>query len=287
MKKSIKYLPKEQQEDLMFFVNTILEKIPETEMIILYGNDTANSTASLNTSATLMDDYDILVITDKTPNRKYISHILDNIGDIYYNTSNKQTTISFIYEDIYKVNKALANGRFFYTLFKKEGILLYDKGNFKLVRRHKLRYGEIKQQAEKHFNENIERATSFMRSTKHDYSDSDFRMAAFHLHQVCENLLRAVSLVFTLENYKHHNLLKLLTFVKKYAAELDNIFPRESQEEKRLFNLLKQAYIEARYNPDYIITKEDINFLIPSIEQLFNLVEELCEKRIESYAKAI
>lgn len=34
-------------------------------------------------------------------------------------------------------------------------------------------------------------------------------------------------------------------------------------EEKRLFTLLKEAYEEVHYNPKFLVTKEDIDALLP------------------------
>lgn len=38
MKQSIAYLPKRKQSDLLYLVKVILKKIPQTQMIILYGS---------------------------------------------------------------------------------------------------------------------------------------------------------------------------------------------------------------------------------------------------------
>ena len=38
MKKSIAHLPKQKQSDLYYLVQKVLEKLPETTMIILYGS---------------------------------------------------------------------------------------------------------------------------------------------------------------------------------------------------------------------------------------------------------
>ncbi|WP_301380068.1 HEPN domain-containing protein, partial [uncultured Alistipes sp.] len=64
-------------------------------------------------------------------------------------------------------------------------------------------------------------------------------------------------------------------------------FPRDTEEEKRLFDLLQRAYIESRYNPDFEITKEDIDALIPKIEKLRDIVEKVCRERIAYYESKI
>lgn len=71
--------------------------------------------------------------------------------------------------------------------------------------------------------------------------------------------------------------------VKKHTTEVFEVFPRDTEEEKRLFDLLQRAYIESRYNPDFEITKEDIDALIPKVEYLRNIVERVCRDRIAYY----
>jgi hypothetical protein len=56
--------------------------------------------------------------------------------------------------------------------------------------------------------------------------------------------------------------------VKSHSLKSIESFPRNTAEEKRLFKLLHQAYVQARYNPDFVVTKEDIAALIPKVKML-------------------
>ena len=94
-------------------------------------------------------------------------------------------------------------------------------------------------------------------------------------------------MVFILYGHKSHNLSELMNVVKKYTTEIFEVFPRDTPEEKRLFDLLQRAYIESRYNPDFEITKEDIDALIPKVERLRNIVDTVCRDRIVYYETQI
>jgi len=288
MKKSIRFLPKHTQEDLKTFVRMIRERIPQTEMIILYGSYATgkyvefDSRIEFGIRTIFMSDYDILVVTNGAKDKE-VGHKLDNIENIYYKYPDKQTPVQFINDDIHKLNNDLSDGRYFYTQIKQEGIFLFNSENFKLARRRKLRYDEIKQQAEGYFNEKYENAENFFDNAKYNYGKETYKMASFMLHQACENLFHAVRLVFTLENGKQHNLSKLLASVRKYSHTFTKIFPQENKEEIRLFNLIKAAYVEARYNPDFLVTKEDMDTLIIMVEKLFELTKNLCETKIMDY----
>ncbi len=110
-------------------------------------------------------------------------------------------------------------------------------------------------------------------------------MGSFMLHQACENYYYAIRLSFTLRSNKQHNLSKLSSSVKRHSDELLQVFPRHTAEEKRLFTLLKDAYIEARYNPKFIVTKEDIDALIPKVELLRDITKRICEVKIGEYSE--
>jgi predicted nucleotidyltransferase/HEPN domain-containing protein len=288
MKKTISHLPKEKQEDLQYFVRRILGLIPQTQMIILYGSYATgkyveyDSRIEFGIQTTFMSDYDILVVTHDA-NDMMVKQKLERIENAYYKNPDNQTPVQFINDDIRKLNKDLSDGRYFSTQVKKEGIMLYDSGKFKLARRRKLRYDEIQQHAQEYFDEKFETANNFLDQAQYAYKKRTYKMASFMLHQACENLFYTVRLVFTLKNSKQHNLAKLLASVRRYSSEFDKIFPQKTKEEKRLFLLLKQAYIQARYNPKFVVTKEDIDTLMPLVQWLFALVETICAQRIAEY----
>ena len=92
-------------------------------------------------------------------------------------------------------------------------------------------------------------------------------------------------MVFILYGHKGHNLTTLRKACKEYAPELFEVFPRDTPEEERLFKLLERAYVESRYNLDFEITKEDIDALLPKVEQLRDIVEEVCTVQIDYYSQ--
>lgn len=290
MKKSIAYLPKRKQEDLNYLVREINKKLPQAEMVILYGSYARDEYVEYDERdefgirTSFMSDYDILVATYGISDRD-AGRILDSIDDKYYQNPEKQTPVQFINEDIEKLNSDLSEGRYFYTQIKHEGVMLYDSGRFKLARRRKLRYDEIKRQAEEYFEEKYKKANYSLRLAQVAYDDKEYVTSSFLLHQACENLIYATRLTFTLKNNKQHNLIKLLNSVKKYSNEFMTVIPRDTPENNRLFDLLKRAYVEARYNPDFTATKEDIDALMPHVKRLFELVNRICHERIDQYGE--
>ncbi|MCP9613123.1 HEPN domain-containing protein [Coprobacter tertius] len=288
MKTSTSRLPEYARKDLQQIVSLVLENLPRCEMIILYGSYARGTYVEYDERdefgilTSFMSDYDILVVTSKS-DVKEAGQILDAVDQMYYKRPDHQVPIQFINDDIEKLNSDLSEGRYFYTDVKKEGIMLYDSGNYKLERARKLDFEEIRQQAQEYFNEKYEEALFFLEDVEVNYNKRRYKRASFYLHQACENLFYTLRLVHTLKNSKQHNLSKLLGATHKYSDELRKIFPRNTKEEKRLFELLRLAYVEARYNPKFVVTKEDIDAILPKVERLRDVVSEVCKSQIETY----
>lgn len=293
MKKSISYLPSTNQRDLHFIIESVLQRLKQTEMIILFGSYARNDYVVYDEKYEFgkiqfyVSDYDILVVTSGISDGIAIK-ILSNIEDLYYDRAtdpDRQPPVQFISEDMKKLNKYLNDGRYFYTQIKQEGVVLYDSGKFKLARRRKLSFDEIKQQAQEYFNDKFESANEFLIGAKFYNEQLLYKKASFLLHQACESYIYAIRLVFTLENPKQHNLSKLLNSVKKYSNEFIKVFPQDTPEEKRLFELIKAAYVNGRYDPDFVVTKEDIDSLVPKVELLRDITKRICEEKIREYGE--
>lgn len=293
MKKSISYLPSTNQRDLHYLVESILSRVKQTEMIILFGSYARNKYVVYDEKYEFgklqfyVSDYDILVVTSGLSDG-IAGKALDNIEVQYYNRAkdpDRQPPVQFINIEMKKLNKELTEGRYFYTQIKSEGVILYDSEKFKLPRRRKLNFEEIKQQAQEYYIEKFDRATSFYDGVEFYSNKEDYRMASFMLHQACENYFYAIRLVYTQQNSKQHNLTKLLNSVKKYSADFIKVFPQDTPEEKRLFELIKAAYVNGRYDPNFVVTKEDIDALIPKVELLRDITKRICEEKIKEYGE--
>ena len=290
MKRSTRFLPPRKRQDLQQLVSLIREQVKQVEMIVLFGSYAKNSyvdydqRVEFGTPTYYMSDYDIVILTRKPIGAAEYS-LYEKIKDRFFENKNRpfHTHPQFINYGIDDFNYAIEKAHYFETEIKRDGIMLYDSGTYKLARRRKLDYTEIRDRAQKYFDDKFGRANDFLDGVKF-YCDSDrYLMASFHLHQLAENFLRTIPMVFILYGHKSHDLSELMNAAKKHTTEIFNTFPRDTEEEKRLFDLLQRAYIESRYNPDFEITKEDIDALIPKVEQLRSIVERTCRERIAYY----
>ncbi len=81
------------------------------------------------------------------------------------------------------------------------------------------------------------------------------------LHQATENFLRTITLVLPYTVIKITIWSPLINYARQHTLDICKVFPRDTDEEKRLFQLLQDAYVQARYNKDFVVAKEDIDRL--------------------------
>jgi uncharacterized protein len=287
MKRSLSHLPKHKQEELNEIVSIITENA-QAEMIILFGSYARGDwVEDIYTEGHITyeykSDFDILVIVK---NRLYARRIItwDKIKGAINRSKTINTWTTLIVHSITEVNKALSRGQYFFTDIKKEGVLLYDSKRFKLAKAQKLSSEERKQTAQEDFRNWFNNAKDFKGQFEYAFKRGKYKIAAFELHQATERLYTTVLLVFTHYKPKEHNIDRLGKQVNNLDPRFLPVFPRKTPEEKRLFELLQKAYIEARYNPKYKITKKELEYLSKRVKKLQRLTKEVCKERIESYA---
>jgi len=126
------------------------------------------------------------------------------------------------------------------------------------------------------------RATEFLLDFENTFNRKSYSQAAFMLHQAAENLYNTVLLVLTRYKPNTHDLKKLSSRVTSVAPTFLQIFPQGTEEEKR-FELLRKAYVDARYNRNYIITEDELTWLAERVKILQGMVQEICQKKIASF----
>jgi uncharacterized protein len=88
--------------------------------------------------------------------------------------------------------------------------------------------------------------------------------------------------MLTLYSPKSHKLNFLRSQAEQIAPALIEAWPREGKFERRGFELLRQAYVNARYSPQYKISEKELNGLIERVSVLRELVEGVCRERLGS-----
>lgn len=101
--------------------------------------------------------------------------------------------------------------------------------------------------------------------------------------QATERVYACLLLVLT--NYKPntHNLVQLNSLAILQNGQIATVFPQDTKQQRRRFQLLKNAYIDVRYSEHFEITKEELNWLAERVSLLQQLTETLCQEKIKNY----
>lgn len=290
MKKSIKRLPKRTQEELTVLLDLVRKSIGNCQMIILFGSYARgnyvlwDSKIEFGVQTSYQSDYDILIVINGTakPVEEKLKRITNKYHDLFANR--RHAFPQFVVEHINTVNRYLEVNRYFFTDIVKEGIMLYDSGKYKLGKPRQLSFKEIRDIAQKEFDELYPYACGLLEGVKEFYlPKKQNKISAFLLHQTCEKLYNCILMVFTNYRPKNHRIQDLGGQVKRFSMELATVFPQNTENEKVCFDLLCRSYIEARYNKDFTISQEQLEYLISRAELLKDITRRLCTKKIAEY----
>lgn len=292
MKTSIDHLSEDTQNRLEKLVGYILEEVPETQYIILYGSYTGTNYVEYDqriefgVRTCYQSDFDIVVLTDKKgASKNSVERRMENASDKYYGGSGFMLRPTLQYEVLFveEFNKEIKEGRYFWTEIAKKGIALYNSGNYEIEPIRKLDYKQVLKLSKEYYKKKYPKAERFLKHAKIDYEDNEYQMSAFMLHQAVENYCLAINLTSSLYSPKEHNIVKIIKATTRFTSVVSDIFHANTPEDKRLLNLLKRAYVEGRYNKDFEITKEDIEALIKRIKKLRVVAKRVCLDKIKGH----
>ncbi|MDD5697774.1 MAG: HEPN domain-containing protein [Victivallaceae bacterium] len=289
MKKSLSHLPQEKKDELEAVVEIIKEMIA-AEFIILFGSYARGDwvedryTAEDGITYEYQSDYDLLLVVRNLPKYQYKGY-RNRIKYRARKAAGCTTPLSIIMHSVDEFKKAINNGDYFFADIKKEGVMLYRSGRFRLPAVKKLSIKERRDKAEAHFRHWFESAKDFLFGFEKYFEAEKYKIAAFNLHQAAERFYHTVLLVFTDYKPRTHDLVELGKRVEPFNSGFKGVFPQNTDEEKRLFELLKRAYTEVRYNTHYRIAEKELQYLAQRVLLLQNLTEAVCKAKISSFTE--
>ncbi len=303
MRPALDHLPEQKQNELRAVVRILFEEFAATignttapwkrqgRILkgVLYGSSARGDWVA-DPSGGYKSDYDQLVLV----NDERLADVADNWSGADDRLMREMTItqtlsapVSFIVHTLKDVNKQLEHGRPFFVDIANQGIALYEAEGFQFSPPTKLESKAAQEESGKHFAQWFpsanRRLLTFEMEQKEGLSDPEWRRdAAFTLHQATERLYHCVMLVFTLYSPKSHKLGFLRGHAEEIAPELIAAWPRDDRFSRRCFELLRQAYVNARYSPHYKITNEELNWLGARVALLQEMVRTACLRQIES-----
>ncbi|TRX54799.1 HEPN domain-containing protein [Fulvivirga sp. M361] len=288
MNEALQKLPLTKQEELQN-ITKLLSSMKKVEMVILFGSyargeyveDTYVEKGILYE---YKSDYDLLVVTLHDDLKCHLK-IETKVNEVLRDTGIVKTPVSLIFHSGKHLNQSLMQGNYFFKDIKKEGIVLYDTGKVHLQNPKKLTAEEAREKAQGYFDQWFTGANEFLEGYKFYLSRKSYHLAAFQLHQATERYYTTILLVYTDYRPKEHDLERLDLRVKNCDPRFA-VFPYSTDEEKQLFELLRKAYVDARYKMDeYSISKVELDYLAEKVERLKGLTERLCKEKIEGIGR--
>jgi len=234
-------------------------------------------------------DYDLLVVVDReelTDVPEFWARTEQQLLEEIASGKTLRMPVSLIYHSLDDVNEKLRLGRYFFMDIVREGILLFEEPGHPFAEPTPLSPAEALRETQDYFEEWFESAADFLQSAGDARARRKSKLAAFLLHQATERFYHCLFLVRTLYSPKTHNLNQLRQLAEAMEPRLKEVWPRSTKFERRCYELLRDAYVKARYSRHYRISDDELAWLGARVEVLRQLVRELCEARIAELAEA-
>ena len=302
MKSDLAHLPDAKRRELEFVVDVIRKgfefAIARRTMprlrggkllkIILFGSYARGDWVE-DPVGRYFSDYDLLVVVDReelTDVPEFWAKTEERLLDELASGKNLRTPVSIIYHSLDDVNEKLALGRYFFIDILRDGVMLFEEPGHPFAEPHVLSPEEALRETNDYFEDWFESAARRFELAKGALAKGYSKEAAFDLHQTTERLYHCLFLVRTLYSPKTHNLNQLRQLTEAMEPRLKEVWPRSTKFERRCYELLRDAYVKARYSREYRITNEQLAWLEERIELLQKIVRELCEARIAELKQA-
>ncbi|WP_426265229.1 HEPN domain-containing protein [Sphingomonas sp. PWP1-2] len=247
--------------------------------VILFGSYSRNDWVDEPENG-YQSDFDLLVIVNHAD--------LTDIADYWYVAEDRiqrdptiGRQVNIIVHSLDEVNNALRRGEYFWTDIARDGIALYELPQHSLASPIPLTAADAYRMAEEYFSQNVAKIDSALKIAKFAIQEGERNDAAFMLHQATERAYACMLLTCTFYFPRSHNIKFLRSLAEDKEPRLVEAWPRATKQERRRFELLKRAYVEARYSPNFTIEMADLETLADAVRKLRAIVEAVCLERLD------
>ncbi len=302
MNKRLDHLPDGKRRELTFVVDVVREgfshavaqrtapRFREGRLlkIILFGSYARGDWVE-DPVGRYFSDYDLLVVVDHedlTDVPEFWAKAEETLLQALASGQHLRTPVSLIYHSLEDVNAQLQLGRYFFMDIVREGVVLFEAPGHPFAEPQPLTPAEALKEGEAYYAEWLESADTFFQNAKDNIARERPKEAAFLLHQTAERFYHCLFLVLTLCSPKTHSLNQLRKLAESLDPSLAQVWPTETKFQKRCYELIRAAYVKARYSRHYRITAEELAWLEARITLLRAVVEGLCERRLAELRSA-
>jgi predicted nucleotidyltransferase/HEPN domain-containing protein len=296
MKSKLRFLPQGKQDELAFVVETIqrgfahaTERRTATRLrdaqllkIILFGSYARGGWVE-DPKGRYFSDYDILCVVNAeelTDWSEYWEKIDRTLIAAEAAGRDLRTPHSIIAHTLDDVNEQLRLGRYFWIDIARDGIVLFEKEGHPFDTPEPLTPAQALRETQTYYDEWSTGARDFLELADHANANGKVKLGAFLLHQSAERAYHCLLLVRTLYSPKTHRLNKLREMTEELEPRLRAVWPNASKFDRRCFGLLNDAYVKARYSPEYEINQSEFDWLRAHVRHLIELIEQASHERL-------
>ncbi|MES3046712.1 HEPN domain-containing protein [Sphingomonas faeni] len=228
-------------------------------------------------------DYDLLVVVNHdelADVTEYWAQADDHLLREQTVTGRIRTPVNFVVHSLTDVNAQLRRGRPFFIDIARDGIPLYEAPDHPFDRPKRLSPEVALAEAKGYFAEWFDSAAVYAATAETLARQRRPKESAFLLHQAAERFYHCAALVLTLYSPKSHKLNFLRSQAERIAPALIEAWPRDTRFAQRCFELLRRAYVDARYSPQYKISDVELAWLVERVQTLQDLVRQVCQVRL-------
>ena len=303
MRTSLDHLPDRKRRDLERVVQILFAEFEDATAlatqkwkkqgrilkVILYGSYARGDWVE-DPVGGYFSDYDILVVVSDerlTDTLEFWAKADEHLTREVTIAKRISAPVNFIVHSLREVNEQLQHGRPFFVDIVRDGIVLYETDGHPFDNPRPLTPAAALKEARAYYEKWFESAGRFLQTGVEQSSKGWTNEAAFNFHQATERFYHALLLTLSLYSPKSHKLNFLRSQAEPLVPELIQVWPRDTRFANRCFELLRQAYVNARYSPHYRIKPEELEWLAERIELLQKLVREACERRVGELEQAV
>ena len=293
----LNHLPAKKQRELARVVKIIFDEFEDAQKtklsdkarsgrilkLILFGSYSRGDWVE-DRSSGYRSDYDLLAVVNSESfaetNEVWLT-IDEHLTREYAVTGHLETPAKVIAHSLADVNDKLGRGLPFFIDIARDGIVLYETLGHPLTEPKPLTPQAARQEAQKHYDQWHRLSADALAFAEFGIATDRWRDGAFMLHQATERAYHCALLVLTLYSPKSHRLSVLRTHAERVAPRLIEAWPNDTKFARRCFTRLDRAYVDARYSAHYVITPEELTWLLERIKILQRLVQEVCIEQLE------
>lgn len=298
MRRDVDHLPAAQQDELRRVVAILMEEFEKATSratqvsrrngkvyrVILFGSYARDDWVDEPENG-YQSDFDLLIV---------VSHKdLTEIADYWYVAEDRilrdptiARPVNIIVHSIDEVNQALKRGEYFWVDIARDGIALYELAGHALATPKPLTAADAYEMAKDHYERQSRsldqwRKIADVAIAEMPADETWSNKAAFALHQATETAYACFLLTKTLYFPRSHNIKFLRSLAEDKEPRLIEAWPRATKIGRRRFELLKRAYVEARYSSNYEISNDDLEAITASVHKLRDIVEATSREWLE------